>query len=113
MFYVPKFEDVKEGARYNPLLRDRLITGLSMTCRGEFSFIIAAFALGKGLISAKIYAAIVWAVLLSCVSSPFMLLRYDEYVCPIAFSQSRDSMWTHSLLILFFQPYQVLQQATA
>lgn len=79
MCYVPRFEDVKEGARYNPFLRDRLITGLSMTCRGEFSFIIAAFALGKGLISAKIYAAIVWAVLLSCITSPFMLLSLIKY----------------------------------
>jgi len=79
MFYVPQFEDVKEGASYNPFLRDRLITGLAMTCRGEFSFIIAAFALGKGLITAKIYAAIVWAVLLSCVTSPFILLSIIKY----------------------------------
>jgi len=54
MLYVPQFEDVKEGASYNPFLRDRLITGLAMTCRGEFSFIIAAFALGKNLISEQI-----------------------------------------------------------
>mmetsp|Transcript_12655 Transcript_12655/g.25292 ORF Transcript_12655/g.25292 Transcript_12655/m.25292 type:complete len:967 (+) Transcript_12655:195-3095(+) len=79
MFYVPQFEDVKEGASYNPFLRDRLITGLAMTCRGEFSFIIAAFALGKGLITAKIYAAIVWAVLLSCITSPFILLSLIKY----------------------------------
>jgi hypothetical protein len=79
MFYVPQFEDVKEGASYNPFLRDRLITGLAMTCRGEFSFIIAAFALGQGLITAKIYAAIVWAVLLSCITSPFILLSIIKY----------------------------------
>ena len=79
MFYVPQFEDVKEGANYNPFLRDRLITGLAMTCRGEFSFIIAAFALGQGLITAKIYAAIVWAVLLSCISSPFILLSLIKF----------------------------------
>ncbi len=79
MFYVPQFEDVKEGASYNPFLRDRLITGLAMTCRGEFSFIIAAFALGKGLISEQIYAAIVWAVLLSCITSPFILLSLIKY----------------------------------
>mmetsp|Transcript_12653 Transcript_12653/g.25286 ORF Transcript_12653/g.25286 Transcript_12653/m.25286 type:complete len:951 (+) Transcript_12653:88-2940(+) len=79
MFYVPQFEDVKEGASYNPFLRDRLITGLAMTCRGEFSFIIAAFALGQGLITAKIYAAIVWAVLLSCITSPFILLSLIKY----------------------------------
>ena len=79
LLYVPQFEDVNEGASYNPFLRDRLITGLAMTCRGEFSFIIAAFALGQGLISANIYAAIVWAVLLSCITSPFILLSLIKY----------------------------------
>jgi len=77
--YVPQFEDVKEGASYNPFLRDRVITALAMTCRGEFSFIIAAFALGEGLFTAQMYAAIVWAVLLSCISSPFMLLNVIKY----------------------------------
>lgn len=77
--YVPQFEDVKKGASYNPFLRDRVITSLAMTCRGEFSFIIAAFALGEGLFTAQMYAAIVWAVLLSCVSSPFMLLNVIKY----------------------------------
>jgi Kef-type K+ transport system membrane component KefB len=77
-FYVPRFEDSKSD-KYNPFLRDRLITGLSMTCRGEFSFIIAAFALGEGLFNAKIYAAIVFAVLLSCITSPFMLLNMIKY----------------------------------
>lgn len=78
-FYVPQFEDVQKGASYNPFMRDRLITGLSMTCRGEFSFIISAFALGEGLFNAKIYAAIVWAVLISCITSPFMLLNMIKY----------------------------------
>ena len=50
-----------------------------MTCRGEFSFIIAAFALGEGLFTAQLYAAIVWAVLLSCITSPFMLLNLIKY----------------------------------
>jgi len=77
--YVPQFEDVKEGASYNPFLRDRVLTALAMTCRGEFSFIIAAFALGEGLFTAQTYAAIVWAVLLSCITSPFMLLNLIKY----------------------------------
>lgn len=47
--YVPQFEDVKKGASYNPFVRDRVICALAMTCRGEFSFIIAAFALSAGL----------------------------------------------------------------
>ena len=78
-FYVPQFEDVKPGASYNPFMRDRIVTGLAMTCRGEFSFIIAAFALGKGLLNAQTYAAIVWAVLLSCITSPFVLLNLIKY----------------------------------
>ena len=77
--YVPQFEDKREGQTYSPLTRDRLITGLSMTCRGEMSFIIASFALGEGLFPARIYAAITWAVLLSCVTSPFMLLNLIKY----------------------------------
>jgi len=77
--YVPQFEDVKKGASYNPFIRDRIITALAMTCRGEFSFIIAAFALGEGLLTARMYAAIVWAVLLSCITSPFMLLNLIKY----------------------------------
>ena len=79
MFYVPKFEDRKKGATYDPFLRDRIVTALAMTCRGEFSFIIAAFALGEGLFTAQMYAAIVFAVLLSCITSPFMLLNIIKY----------------------------------
>ncbi|KAL7549070.1 hypothetical protein ACHAWF_012339 [Thalassiosira exigua] len=77
--YVPQFEDVKPGASYNPFLRDRIITALAMTCRGEFSFIIASFALSEGLFNVQIYAAIVWAVLLSCITSPFVLLNLIKY----------------------------------
>jgi len=50
-----------------------------MTCRGEFSFIIAAFALSEGVIEPKMYAAVVWAVLLSATTSPFILLNAIEY----------------------------------
>ena len=50
-----------------------------MTCRGEFSFIIAAFALSEGLIDPKMYAAVVWAVLLSATTGPFMLLNAIKY----------------------------------
>ena len=77
--FVPQFEDRQDGQNYNPLLRDRLVTGLSMTCRGEMSFIIAAFALGEGLISSEVYGSITWAVLLSCITSPFMLLNLIKY----------------------------------
>lgn len=73
--YVPRFEDTPKDASFNPYHRDVIVVGLSMTCRGEFSFIIAAFALGEGLFEPELYAAIVWAVLLSCITSPFMLLH--------------------------------------
>jgi len=74
-FFVPRFEKVEKGAIYNPYKRDLLVTGLSMTCRGEFSFIIAAFALSEGIIAPDIYAAVVFAVLLSAITSPFILLQ--------------------------------------
>lgn len=74
-FFVPRFEQADKDAIYNPYTRDFIVTGLSMTCRGEFSFIIAAFALSEGVIQADLYAAVVFAVLLSAITSPFMLLR--------------------------------------
>lgn len=73
------FQDVKKGASFNPYLRDKMVTGLAMACRGEMSFIIAAFAVGAGLFGAQVYAAIVWAVLLSCITCPFMLLHTIKY----------------------------------
>ena len=78
-FFVPRFEEVKKDALYDPHKRDVLVTGLAMTCRGEFSFIIASFALGQGVISTKTYASIVFAVLFSAVTSPFMLLQCIKY----------------------------------
>jgi hypothetical protein len=78
-FYIPQFEDVPKDASYNPFLRDRIVAGLAMTCRGEFSFIIAAFALGQGLFSVQMYAAIIWACLLSCTTSPFVLMYVINY----------------------------------
>ena len=74
-FYVPNFDNAEKGSIYDPYKRDLVVTGLSMTCRGEFSFIIAAFALSKGVIEADMYASVVFAVLLSAITSPFILLR--------------------------------------
>ena len=45
-----------------------------MTCRGEFSFIIASFARGEELFDNKTYAAVLFAVLLSSVTSPMLLI---------------------------------------
>ncbi|CAB9509080.1 K(+) antiporter GerN [Seminavis robusta] len=77
--YVPKFDDVEEGASFNPSRRDFFVTGLAMSCRGEFSFIIASFGLSAGLIGEDFYSAVVWAVLISCVTSPFVLLKTIKY----------------------------------
>ncbi len=76
-FFVPNF--VSSHQAFNPYTRDLLTTGLSMTCRGELNFIIAAFALDKGVIKPKMYAAIVFAVLLSAITSPFALLKSLNY----------------------------------
>mmetsp|Transcript_12582 Transcript_12582/g.15482 ORF Transcript_12582/g.15482 Transcript_12582/m.15482 type:complete len:820 (-) Transcript_12582:1380-3839(-) len=68
-----------ENMPYNARLRDGLIVGFAMSCRGEFSFIIASFALGSGLFDAELYSIIVWAILLSCITSPFFLIYTIKY----------------------------------
>ena len=45
-----------------------------MTYRGEFSFIIAAFSLKEGIFDIETYSSVVWAILLSCITSPLALL---------------------------------------
>lgn len=77
--YVPTFDKTPSGSSFNPRKRDVIITGLAMSCRGEFSFIIASFGLSAGLIGENLYSAVVWAVLISCVTSPFVLLRAIQY----------------------------------
>jgi len=74
-FYVPHFEKAEKDAIHDPYKRDLFVVGLSMTCRGEFSFIIAAFALSEGVIETDVYASVVFAVLFSAITSPFFLLR--------------------------------------
>lgn len=74
-FFVPRFEETEKDSIYDPYKRDLLVTGLSMSCRGEFSFIISGFALAEGVIDPKMYASVVLAVLISAITSPFMLLR--------------------------------------
>lgn len=73
--FVPAFEDSQKGAIYNPYRRDIVVTGLSMTCRGEFSFIIAAFGLQNKLLNEEMYGSIVLAVLLSAITSPLCLMK--------------------------------------
>ena len=52
--YSPHFNrDVPIDYPFNPWARDSLVTGFAMTCRGEFSFIIAAFSLGQGIIVSR------------------------------------------------------------
>ena len=79
-FFVPHFEKANDHFPFDTKLRDSLFVGIAMTCRGEFSFIIAAFAVDEGLFDGDTYAAIVFAVLLSSITSPFILLRVIKYV---------------------------------
>jgi Kef-type K+ transport system membrane component KefB len=72
--FAPKYnEELPKNYPFNPYTRDVIITAVAMTCRGEFSFIIAAFGIGNGLLDPELYSAIVWAVLLSCITSPIIL----------------------------------------
>jgi len=74
-FLVPTSKDATpKGYPFNPFHRDLSITGFAMTCRGEFSFIIASFARGEELFDNKTYAAVLFAVLLSSVTSPMLLI---------------------------------------
>jgi Kef-type K+ transport system membrane component KefB len=78
--YSPHFNrDVPIDYPFNPWARDSLVTGFAMTCRGEFSFIIAAFSLGQGIIGEDTYSAVIWAILLSCITSPYILLFVIKY----------------------------------
>jgi Kef-type K+ transport systems, membrane components len=78
--YVPNLHmNMPKEFPFDPWKRDAIITGLAMTCRGEFSFIIASFSLGEGLFDEDTYSAVVWAILLSCVTSPFILLFVVKY----------------------------------
>jgi hypothetical protein len=78
--FSPRFTSkVPAGYPFDPYWRDVILTGIAMTSRGEFSFIIASFAITSGLVTNAEYAAVVWAVLLSCATSPFMLLSTIKY----------------------------------
>jgi Kef-type K+ transport system membrane component KefB len=72
--FAPRYnETLPKNYPFNPFTRDVLITSVAMTCRGEFSFIIAAFGIGNGLLDPELYSAIIWAVLLACITSPIIL----------------------------------------
>lgn len=96
-FFVPRFDEKQlPDFPFKPRTRDALMTGMAMTCRGEFSFIIASRAKTLGLIDDTMYASISFAVLLSAIISPFILLRtikyysdltekyYETYLLPLA-----------------------------
>jgi len=73
-FFAPKYnEKMPEDYPFNPYIRDVTITSVAMSCRGEFSFIIAAFGIGNELLDPELYSAIIFAVLLSAITSPIML----------------------------------------
>ncbi|KAL3914568.1 MAG: hypothetical protein SGILL_006051, partial [Bacillariaceae sp.] len=79
-FLTPWFKrDLPDDFPYNPYWRDFLITSFSMMCRGEFNFVVAAVALRAKLLSPEQYAAIVFAVLVSCIVCPLVLARIIAY----------------------------------
>ena len=72
--FAPKYNEKRPtNYPFNPFTRDVIITSVAMTCRGEFNFIIAAFGIGNGLLDPELYSAIIWAVLLACITSPIIL----------------------------------------
>jgi hypothetical protein len=79
--FVPKFESIQQpdGFPFNPYRRDVAYASVAMTCRGEFSFVIAAFALSENLFTPELYSSIVFSVLLSSITSPFVLLSIIKY----------------------------------
>lgn len=78
--FVPRFQpNVPEGFPFNPYIRDVIYASVGMTCRGEFSFVIASFGLSAGLFTTEVYTSIVFAVLLSSITSPFALLTIIRY----------------------------------
>mmetsp|Transcript_9977 Transcript_9977/g.24036 ORF Transcript_9977/g.24036 Transcript_9977/m.24036 type:complete len:795 (+) Transcript_9977:202-2586(+) len=76
-FLVPNFS-VHKTFRGNHF-RDCLITGFSMAAEGEFAFVIAVFAVDKGLIDKDLYASLVLAVLISTILPPFALRSTISY----------------------------------
>jgi Sodium/hydrogen exchanger family len=78
--FVPRFQPtVPEGFPFNPYIRDVIYASVGMTCRGEFSFVIASFGLSAHLFTTEVYSSVVFAVLLSSITSPFALLTIIRY----------------------------------
>jgi hypothetical protein len=83
--FAPKYvEETPKDYPFNPYVRDVVITSVAMTCRGEFSFIIAAFGIGEGLLDPELYSSIIFAVLLSSITSPIMLTVILKYYNKLA-----------------------------
>jgi len=70
-FLVPNFTQSRNFTGNH--LRDCLIVGCSMAAEGEFAFVIAAFAVDAEIIDKKLYASVVFAILLSTIIAPFSL----------------------------------------
>ena len=74
---VPNFSATKRFKKTH--LRDCLVLGFSMAAEGEFAFVIAVFAVSNKLIGTDLYAALVLAVLVTTIVSPFGLSRTIAY----------------------------------
>ena len=79
-FLVPHFQkEIPDDFPYNPYHRDIIVTALSMTCRGEFNFIVASYALSQGLFRPEAYSAVIFAVLFGSIVCPLVLSKVLRY----------------------------------
>lgn len=65
----------------------RLVVGFAMVGRGEFAFLVAETALGKGAFGKETYAIIIWALLLCVIGAPIGF----NYVLKKAFAEKPKS----------------------
>ena len=78
-FFLALLGKVVMGAFARPLSLDSfLVVGASMATWGEFAFVIAVEAKALGLIGPQDYAAVIFAVLLSVLISPYALTMAIE-----------------------------------
>lgn len=82
-FFVPKSQG--DDAMVNLHMRDQIVTGLSMTTRGGFGFLISAYALNADLIDVEMYASVVLSILIATIfpsyALNFVLIWYEKLEC--------------------------------
>lgn len=89
-FLVPNFSQTKNFTGHH--LRDCLLVGCSMAAEGEFAFVIAAFAVDKGLVDKDLYSSMVLAILLSTIIAPFSLRFTINFFAKRAMQEKFDQI---------------------